>query len=59
MNKKVQNLNESQIPKLGTPRKYIGSVCEGCDEISNHDEVDEDICIHCKKIGGRWKHIYE
>ena len=38
---------------------YIGSVCDKCGEISNHDEIDGDICIHCKTRFGTWKHIYE
>ena len=57
-----QNTDKLQNPKLGDGsdiRRYIGSVCDNCGEMSNHDEIDEDICIHCKTRFGTWKHIYE
>jgi formylmethanofuran dehydrogenase subunit E len=40
-------------------RRYVGSICDECGEMSNHDDIDEDICIHCKTSFGSWKHIYE
>lgn len=61
-----ENLNEAEKPQLNIGavsgsdiRRYIGSICNKCGEMSNHDESDEDICIHCKTRFGTWKHIYE
>jgi hypothetical protein len=66
MNLEEQNTDKQQNPKLGISdvigsdiRRYVGSICDKCGEISNHDEIDEDICIHCKTRFGTWKHIYE
>jgi DNA-directed RNA polymerase subunit RPC12/RpoP len=42
-----------------TDQKYIGSICAKCGKMSNHDEIDEDICIHCGEKFGDWEHIYD
>ena len=52
-----ENLNSE--PNENDIRRYVGSICDKCGEMSNHDEIDEDICVHCKTKFGTWKHIYE
>lgn len=38
-------------------KKYVKSICLNCGGESNHDELDEDICPHCKIRNGNYKHI--
>ena len=55
----LKNLKEVKSLSDNDNDNYIGSICSNCGEMSNHDEVDEDICIHCGKQNGSWHHIYE
>ena len=43
---------------LNEEDNYIGSICQECGEMSNHDEIDEDICPYCGKEHGHWEHKY-
>ena len=59
INEKLQR-EANQTDVIGSDiRRYVGSICDKCGEMSNHDDIDEDICIHCKTRFGTWKHIYE
>lgn len=39
--------------------KYLASICKKCGMISNHDEMEEDVCVHCGERYGEWQHIYD